>query len=144
MIIVGFLALYKGFYYVNIDIFKNKTIVNLWTGVDVTKPGFPGKTFRAYIVGEKGLLDVDGYGAIKKSINGQDWETLYVQPPLDLRGENMFAEARMASFNAQNQEFTNSILEEREPAISGEDGIKSVEIALAISQAAKQNKVVYL
>jgi len=26
LIIVGFLALYKGFYYVNIDIFKNKTI----------------------------------------------------------------------------------------------------------------------
>jgi predicted dehydrogenase len=124
--------------------FKNGTMVNLWTGVDIIKPGFAGRTFRAYIVGEKGLLDVDGYGAIKKSINGQDWETLFIQPPMDLKGENMFAEVRMSSFNAQNQEFINCILEERSPAITGEDGIKSVEIALAIYQSAKKNRVFHL
>jgi len=124
--------------------FKNGTMVNLWTGIDVIKPGFAGRTFRSQIVGEKGLLDVDGYGAIKKSTNGQDWETIFIQPPMNLKGDNMFAEVRMASFNAQNQEFINCILEERTPAITGEDGIKSVEIALAIYQAAKENKVIYL
>jgi predicted dehydrogenase len=124
--------------------FKNGTLVNLWTGLDLIKPGFPGRTFRAQIVGEKGLLDVDGYGEVKKSINGKDWETLFIQPPVDMKGDGIYAEARMNSFNAQNQEFIDSIIEKREPAITGIDGIKSVEMALAIYQAANENKVINL
>ena len=41
---------------------RNGALANLWGSVDLPAPGFDASTFRSLIVGEKGLLDVDGYG----------------------------------------------------------------------------------
>lgn len=124
--------------------FKNGISASLWTGVDIQKPGFPGGAYRSFISCENGLLDVDGYGAVKLSLNEQDWETVFIQPAVDWKGEGKFAVARMGSFNAQNQDFVDSILKDITPPITGTDGEKSVEIVFAIYKSARENKVIAL
>ncbi len=123
---------------------QNSTISSVWSSGDLKTPGFPATAFRSLVVGEKGMLDVDGYGALRLSVDSKPWETLFQQPPIDWRGEGMFAEARMGSFNAQNQEFVQSILEGRKPAITAEDGRKAVAIALAIYKSAEEHEVIQL
>jgi len=124
--------------------FKNDVPVTLWTGIDVVKPGFPGAAYRSFISCKNGLLDVDGYGELKISRDGNTWETLFVQPPVNWQGEGKFSEVRMGSFNAQNQEFIDAIIEKRDPEVTGSDGEKSVEIALGIYKSAKENRVINL
>lgn len=110
---------------------------NLWSSVDIPVPGFEKTAYRSLIVGECGLLDVDGYGALRFSQNGNAWQTLNIQAPIDWTGDGMFSEVRMASFNAQNQVFVDSILNKTDPPISGIDGLRAVEIVLAIYRAAE-------
>ncbi|MFC1482122.1 Gfo/Idh/MocA family protein [Candidatus Neomarinimicrobiota bacterium] len=119
---------------------SNGLPVSLWTGANLPRPGFPGGAYRSYIVCEQGLLDIDGYGAVQVA----DWETVFVQPAIDWQGDGKFAPARMNSFNGQNQEFVNSIIDGREPAITGEDGLRAVSAALAIYQSAVENRQIQL
>ncbi len=124
--------------------FANGTMANLWTGVGLPQPGFENASFRSYVVGTEGLMDVDGYGALRVCPIGGTWETLFTQEPVDWRGDGAFQLARMASFNSQNQEFIDSILENRKPAITGVDGIASVKMALGLYQAARTKSVLRL
>jgi predicted dehydrogenase len=118
---------------------RKGALTNLWNSVDIPTPGFENTAFRSLIVGETGMLDVDGYGALRLSQGGSDWNTLYIQPPIDWQGRGMLSEVRMMSFNSQNQAFVDSVLDNVEPPISGLDGLRAVEIALAIYRAADSN-----
>jgi predicted dehydrogenase len=122
--------------------FTNGSMASLWTGVDVIRPGFPGSTYRSFISGDLGLLDVDGYGAVQACYDKQNWETLYVQPAVDWQGEGKFAINRMASFNAQNQDFIDCIVNNTRPPVSGVDGEISVHIVEQIYQAARENRTI--
>jgi predicted dehydrogenase len=112
-------------------------LANLWSSVDIPLPGFAGTSYRSLIVGENGLLDVDGYGALKSLTDGQDWQTQCIQAPIDWRGDGMFSEVRMSSFNTQNQHYVDSIINGTDPLITGYDGMRAVEIALDIYHAAE-------
>lgn len=122
---------------------RRGTITNVWSGVDLPSPGFPASAFRSLVVGEHGLLDVDGYGAVRLARSGGDWETVFVQPPIDWQGAGMFSEARMGSFNAQNQAFVDASLAGTDPPITGLDGLRAVEIALAAYESAATNRTVH-
>jgi predicted dehydrogenase len=122
----------------------NGAITSVWSSVDLGAPAFPSSAFRSLIVGSQGLLDVDGYGEVRLSLAGAPWQTMFVQPPIDWRGSGMFAEARMGSFNAQDQSFVDAVLDGRTPPVSGEDGFRAVEIALAAYRAADTNQVVHI
>ena len=124
--------------------FSDGTMVNLWTGVDIPRPGFEGGSFRSYIVGTEGLLDVDGYGSVRFCPVGGEWKTLFIQPTVDWSGDGAYALNRMKSFNNQNQEFVNSILENRSPTITGHDGELSVHMALGLYRAARTNSNIKL
>lgn len=122
---------------------RNGTLANLWGSVDLPAPGFDASTFRSLIVGERGLLDVDGYGAVRLADKDGNWETLFVQPPIDWRGSGMFSDARMGSFNTQNQAFVDTILRDIDPPVTGTDGLRAVAIALAAYESATRNEVVH-
>jgi predicted dehydrogenase len=124
--------------------FANGAMANLWTGAGLPKPGFENASYRSYVVGTEGMMDVDGYGALRLCPIGGAWETLFTQAPVDWRGDGAFQLARMASFNSQNQEFIDSILENRTPAVSGVDGIASVKMALGLYEAARMKSVIQL
>ena len=121
---------------------RRGTITSIWSGVDLPSPGFPASAFRSFVVGEHGLLDVDGYGAVRIARSGGDWETVFVQPPIDWQGAGMFSEARMGSFNSQNQAFVEACLAGSDPPVTGLDGLRAVEIALAAYESALTNRTV--
>lgn len=119
-------------------------LASIWSSVDLPTPGFPSTGFRSLVVGERGLLDLDGYGEVRLAAAGEPWRVLFVQPPIDWRGDGMFAEARMGSFTAQDQSFINAILSNTAPPVTGEDGLRAVTIALAAYDAAATGRTVIL
>jgi len=121
--------------------FQNGAMAQIWTGVDLPRPGFERSAYRSRVVGTEGLLDVDGYGALRVCPGGSDWETRFVQPAIDWQGEGAFSDTRMGSFNTQNQEFLDAIHENRPATVSGQDGMASVHMALGLYQAAATNTV---
>jgi len=124
--------------------FKNDVAATLWCSYECPPPGFPASNFRAYIMGDKGLLDVDGYGKLQLGINDK-WETVYVQPKIDWSSpEGMLSKVRLESFTKCDQEFINSIVEDREPAAPGEQGREGVKIALLAYESSRLGKTLTL
>jgi predicted dehydrogenase len=115
--------------------FESGAVANFWFSWECPTPGFPRSEFRAWIMGEEGLLDIDAYGKLQLGIENS-WELVYEQPPIDYRGD-MLAPIRMQTYVDQDQEFINSILEDRRPAVPGEDGRAAVEIAIAAYRSSK-------
>jgi predicted dehydrogenase len=123
---------------------SNGVLSNLWSSVDLPAPGFEATAFRSRIVGEKGLLDVDGYGAVRLARAGEEWETVFVQPPIDWRGAGMFSEARMGAFIAQDQAFVDSVRTGTPPPVTGLDGRQAVAVVLAAYESAAQGNTITL
>ncbi len=121
---------------------RNGVLSNVWSSVEMIPPGFPNSSFRSLVVGEKGLLDVDGYGKLRILENSQNWKTLFIQPPIDWRGNGMFSVERLGSFSMQNQQFVESIINNSEPSVTGYDGMRAVAIALDIYRAADTNTTI--
>ena len=61
--------------------FDNGTIMSLWASSACPPPGFPGLTFRAQLMGETGMLDMDAYTTLKLANDGA-WRTVAEQPPV--------------------------------------------------------------
>ena len=93
-------------------------------------------------MGEKGVLDVDGYGLAKFG-DSEGWKIIYEQPKFDIRVDPL-SPIRMESYSLQDQEFINSIVEQRPPEVTGEDGRAAVEIALAAYESNGSGRVVHL
>jgi predicted dehydrogenase len=72
------------------------------------------------------------------------WEQVFRQAPIDWQKEGKFAPARMQSYRDQNQEFLDSIHEGRQPAVTGHDGEKAVEVALAAYESSRLQRSVTL
>jgi predicted dehydrogenase len=50
----------------------------------------------------------------------------------------------MQAYQMQHQEFVNSILEEREPSVTGEDGRAAVAVAEAAYESARLGQTIHL
>lgn len=116
---------------------KNGVDAMLWTSFEVPAPGFPRANFMAWVIGEKGLLDLDAYGELRASVGGKPWEVVARQDPIDWAGKGQFDPVRMQSYRDQNQEFIDSILEKRPPAVTGWDGRQAVAMAIAAYESSK-------
>lgn len=115
--------------------------VSLLCEMNCPAPGFPASGFHSWIIGSKGIIDLDAYGAVKLGL-GSKWETVFVQAPIDWAKEGKFSPARMQSFADQDQEFVNAIRENRAPAITGEDGENAVAVALAAYEASRSHETI--
>jgi predicted dehydrogenase len=56
--------------------FDNGALMTLWASSACPAPGFPGQTFRAYIMGEEGMIDMDAYTSVKLAKDGA-WRTVW-------------------------------------------------------------------
>lgn len=122
--------------------FRNGVAATVWSTFECPKPGLPQSGFRARIIGDKGVIDVDGYGLTQIG-HGDSWEVVYEQPKFNFRAEPL-SPIRMESYGLQAQEFINSIIEQRPPAVTGEDGCAAVELALAAYESSRLGKTIYL
>lgn len=122
---------------------SNGAMATVWESWNVAPPAFPRSASGAWIAGESGNLDLDAYGLLKLGCGGE-WKTVAEQDPIDWKGQGMLSPVRMKAYQAQHQEFVNSILEDRAPSVTGEDGRAAVAVALAAYRSAAEGRVVTL
>jgi predicted dehydrogenase len=116
-------------------------MATVWESWDIPPPGFPHTASGARIVGDNGILELDAYGQLRLGREGK-WTVIAEQPAIDWAGEGMLADVRMKAYQAQHQEFVNSILEDRTPSVTGEDGRAAVAVAEAAYESARQGRTV--
>jgi len=104
---------------------------------EAPKPGFPRNGFGARILCERGLIDLDGYGETRVSVEGDPWETIAVQPPVDWAGAGFLDPNRLEAYGLLIQDLVNAIREDRDPAITGWDGRQAVAAALAAYESSR-------
>jgi predicted dehydrogenase len=103
---------------------------------------FPEHTTRFQVVGEQGLLDLDMYTSVRLG-QRRTWETIWEQPAIDFVNEPN-SPVRLAAHAAMVQEFIDSLLEKRSPAITGADGRAAVETCEACMISARTGQAVEL
>ncbi|MEP7198418.1 MAG: Gfo/Idh/MocA family oxidoreductase, partial [Chloroflexota bacterium] len=126
-------------------LFDNGVVAQQWMSFQIPTPGLPQSSHRYIIVGETGILDVDGYGQLLLG-RGNSWELIWEQPAFDYI-KNPMDPLRLESFAAQTQDFIDDVLDGRPDSVSGADGraaVAMVEAALlssATGQAVSMTQV---
>ena len=118
-------------------------MASIWESWQIAAPAFPRSASGAWIAGESGNLDLDAYGQLRLGRNGT-WEVVAEQAPIDWKGDGMLSPVRMQSYQMQHQEFVDSILDDRAPSVTGEDGRAAVEVAVAAYRSAAEGRTIRL
>jgi predicted dehydrogenase len=121
--------------------FDNGVMAQIWVNLEMPGETFNRSTFRTQIVGEKGLLDFDGYNHLDLK-SGDGWQRIWEQPAFDL--SNPQDPVRLEAYIDMVQEFVDAIHEKRQPAVSGDDGRVAVELSLAALQSSQTDQVIEL
>ena len=122
---------------------RNGGMAHVWVSWMIPPPGFPQSGFSARIVGDRGLLELDAYGALRFG-RDNSWTVVAEQAPIDFKGKGMLDPIRLEAYAAQGTEFIQSIRENRTPSVTGEDGRAAVAVALAAYQAAAEQRTIML
>lgn len=119
------------------------TSVTLWSSGQIPKPGFPGTQFACWIVGEKGLIDLDAYRELRVTEDGQ-WQVVQTQEPIDWQGKGFLDPVRLESYAKHCGDFFDAILAGRPAPITGWDGRQAVAAALAAHESSRTGKEIVL
>lgn len=121
----------------------NGAMATVWASWDIATPAFPRSASSALIAGETGNIDLDAYGELRLGTD-RSWKVVARQDPIDWAGEGALSRIRMKSYQMQDQEFVDSILEHRTPSVTGEDGRAAVEVAVAAYRSAAEGRTIQL
>jgi predicted dehydrogenase len=121
--------------------FQNGVIAQLWACLEMPGQTFPNSEFHTQIVGDKGLLDFDGYTHLDLG-TASGWERLWTQPPMNPL--NPVDPIRLESFSRMVQDFIETILGGGPPSVTGQDGRAAVELCQAALQSARTGQVITL
>ena len=121
--------------------FENGVDAQVWNCLEMPSQVFPRSEFRTQVVGERGLLDFDGYTHLDLGTD-QGWERVWEQPPLDPL--NPADPVRLEAYSAMVQAFIDAIIHQRPPSVTGIDGRAAVALCLAAQQSAQAGQVVRL
>ena len=119
------------------------TAVSLWASFQVPKPSFPRSQFSTWIIGEKGMIDLDAYGELRVSTDGE-WKVVETQAPIDWQGKGFLDPVRLESYTLQCQDFIDAVADNRPPAVTGWDGRQAVAAALAAYESSDTGKEIVL
>lgn len=119
------------------------TAASLWESFELAKPSFPRTQMGAWIIGEKGLMDLDAYGELRIATDSE-WKVVETQDPIDWAGKGFLDPVRLESYTLQCQRFIGAIIDKREPPVTGWDGRQAVAAALAAYESSKTGKEIVL
>jgi predicted dehydrogenase len=121
-------------------LFENGVTAQVWLSAEMPGSSLPDSQFHTQLVGDKGVLDFDGYAHLDLCTNG-NWERVWVQPPFTPPGlpEDPI---RLEALIAQVQEFLDAIHEGRPPAVTGRDGRAAVELCEAALRSSQTGEAV--
>jgi UDP-N-acetyl-2-amino-2-deoxyglucuronate dehydrogenase len=121
--------------------FQNGVLAHTWMSFELPKPGLERSAFRGLVVGETGMLDMDGYGQLHAALDGQPWKQVWEQPAIDYINKPLAPE-RLEAFYTQVQDFCDSIRQGRPPAVTGEDGRAVIGLIDAARQSSQSGQAV--
>ena len=121
--------------------FESGATGQVWVNMELPGQTFPDSQFHSQIVGDTGLLDLDGYSHLDLG-TADGWQRVWEQPPFDPL--NPLDPVRLESFTLQNQAFIDSIRLNQPPQVSGHDGRAAVELAEAALLSSRTGKPVNL
>ncbi|MSP13064.1 MAG: Gfo/Idh/MocA family oxidoreductase [Chloroflexi bacterium] len=122
--------------------FDNGVMGQQWMSYELPSPNLPNHAHRYIVVGDKGILDIDGYGKLLLG-SGDQWELIWEQPAMDYINRPMEPQ-RLEAFYNQTQAFIDDVLDNRPPTVSGEDGRAAVEIVEAAQRSSQTGQAVEL
>ncbi|MFN0168441.1 MAG: Gfo/Idh/MocA family protein [Bryobacteraceae bacterium] len=124
--------------------FSNGAMMSLFSSCAVAPPSFPGEDFRFRIMGSKELLDLDPYGELRVTRDGQ-WETASTQPSVGhTSSKTILGPVRMQAYCDQIRAFVAAIRGGKPEAGTGEDGRAGVEAFTAMLESSNTGKVIRL
>ncbi len=121
--------------------FESGATGQVWVNMELPGQTFPDSQFHSQVVGDSGLLDLDGYSHLDLG-TADGWQRVWEQPPFDPL--NPLDPVRLESFTLQNQAFIDSIRLGQPPQVSGRDGRAAVELAEAALLSSRTGKPVDL
>jgi predicted dehydrogenase len=122
--------------------FDNGVSAQQWTSFEFHANHMTDSQHRYIVSGEKGVLDIDGYGKIYLC-TGSGQELIWEQPAIDFINRPL-EPARLEAFYTQTQAFVDDILDGRAPTVSGEEGRAAVAVVEAAWQSARTGQAVEL
>ncbi|MBN2128298.1 MAG: Gfo/Idh/MocA family oxidoreductase [Sedimentisphaerales bacterium] len=121
--------------------FEHGAMAQVWSCLELPGHVFSLSQFRTQIVGERGLLDVDGYSHFDAATE-KGWERVFEQPPLNPM--NPSDPVRLEAYINMVQEYIDAVLENRTPSVTGADGKAAVELCQAALQSSEKRRPVLL
>ena len=123
-------------------VFDSGAMAQQWMTYEMPSPNLDNNQHRYVVVGEEGILDIDGYGKLMLG-RGDDWELIWEQPSIDYIGRPMDP-VRLEAFYAQTQLFADNVLDGNPPTVSGYDGRAAVRMVEAARRSMDSGQVVSL
>jgi predicted dehydrogenase len=123
-------------------VFANGVVAQQWSSFEVPALSLTGSQHLYTVVGEKGALEIDGYGKLILS-TPTSTELIWEQPPIDFVNRPLDP-VRLKAFYSQTQAFVDDILDGRPATVSGADGRAAVAIVEAAIRSAQTGQAVEL
>lgn len=121
-------------------IFDNGMTAQQWTSFEFHAKHMTHSQHLYVVSGEKGVLDIDGYGKLTLHTSEGE-ELIWEQPPIDFVNRPM-EPSRLEAFYTQIQSFIDDIIDNRPATVSGEDGRAAVAVVEAAWRSARTGKSV--
>lgn len=123
-------------------VFDSGAVAQQWTSFEVPGKNITDSQHRYVVVGERGVIDIDGYGKLQID-TGDGYETIWEQPPIDFVNRPL-EPTRLEAFYTQVQDFVDDVLDGRPSTVSGEVGRAAVEIVEAALRSSASGKAIDL
>jgi predicted dehydrogenase len=120
----------------------NGVMCQLWMSFELPPPGIPDMRSNMVLIGEIGMIEMDGYGKLNMG-RGDKWETVWVQPPIDYVNKPLDP-VRLEAFYTQVQTFIDDVLDGKPPTVTGHDGRAAVEGVVAARLSSQTGRAVDL
>jgi predicted dehydrogenase len=123
--------------------FESGAMAQVWMSYDIPAPGY-GSQLQFFIVGTKGMIDVDSYGQVRLGggvveLGGRDgWNVIYETPPVDPNNHPMYQLA------AQLRDLLQAAEHGREPEVNGLEGLQTTGMLEAAELSARTGNAVHL
>src|SRR6185369_15990322 len=91
--------------------FESGAIADIWLTYEIPPPGL-GSALQFQIVGSKGMIEFDSYGAVNLG-DADGWRTVYEQPSFD--PTDPYNPVRIQAYGDELRDVLAAIAERREP-----------------------------
>ena len=118
----------------------NGVAIQQWMSFEVSTRYMTGSQHIYHILGEEGMIEVDGYGKLLLA-KGDTVETVWEQPKFDFVNRPLDP-IRLEAFFTQIQAFVDDLLDGRPATVPGEEGRAAVAIVEAARESARTGQTV--